>query len=390
MADLDRIYLDHNATTPLDPTVWEAMAGILRDGFGNPSSLHWFGQQARAAVDTARGQVAALIGASPSEIVFTASGTEADNMALRGWASLASGQRRKIVYSAIEHHAIVNTAKALAEEGWPVEAVRVGPQGLVDLDDLRARVGNDTGLVALMLANNETGVIQPVAEAAAIARQRGALVHCDAVQAAGKIAVDVRTLDVDTLALSAHKVYGPKGTGALYVKRGTRMKSLIRGGSQERNRRAGTENVAGIVGMGRAAETALGELPGEAPRLAKLRDRLEAGLLALPGTLRNGEGPRVPNTTNISFEGIEAESLLMALDLMGIAVSTGAACAAGAVEPSHVLRAMGLPLERVQGSVRFTQGRTTSDAQVDRVVEAVFSTVERQRRLGLRSAGGAR
>jgi len=390
MADLDRIYLDHNATTPLDPTVWEAMAGILRDGFGNPSSLHWFGQQARAAVDAARGQVAALIGASPSEIVFTASGTEADNMALRGWASMASGQRRKIVYSAIEHHAIVNTAKALAEEGWPVEAVRVGPQGLVDLDDLRARVADDTGLVAIMLANNETGVIQPVAEAAAIARQRGALVHCDAVQAAGKIPVDVRALDVDTLALSAHKVYGPKGTGALYVKRGTRMKSLIRGGSQERNRRAGTENVAGIVGMGRAAETALGELSGEAPRLAKLRDRLEAGLLALPGTLRNGEGPRVPNTANISFEGIEAESLLMALDLMGIAVSTGAACAAGAVEPSHVLRAMGLPLERVQGSVRFSLGRTTSDAQVDRVVEAVFSTVERQRRLGLRSAGGVR
>ena len=390
MTDLDRIYLDHNATTPLDPSVWEAMAGILRDGFGNPSSLHWFGQQARAAVDTARGQVAALIGAAPSEIVFTASGTEADNMALRGWASMASGQRRKIVYSAIEHHAIVNTAKALAEEGWPVEAVRVGPQGLVDLDDLRARVADDTGLVAIMLANNETGVIQPVAEAAAIARQHGALVHCDAVQAAGKIPVDVRTLDVDTLALSAHKVYGPKGTGALYVKRGTRMKSLIRGGSQERNRRAGTENVAGIVGMGRAAETALGELPGEAPRLAKLRDRLEAGLLALPGTLRNGEGPRVPNTANISFDGIEAESLLMALDLMGIAVSTGAACAAGAVEPSHVLRAMGLPLERVQGSVRFSLGRTTSDAQVDRVVEAVFSTVERQRRLGLRSAGGAR
>lgn len=389
MSNQDRIYLDHNATTPLEPSVWDAMAGVLRDGFGNPSSLHWFGQQARAAVDEARGQVAALVGASPSEIVFTASGTEADNMALRGWASLGGERRRKLVYSAIEHHAVVNTAKALAEEGWPVEAVRVGPQGLVDLDDLGARVDDETGLIAVMLANNETGMIQPLAEVVAIARRHGALVHCDAVQAAGKLPVDVRALDVDTLALSAHKVYGPKGVGALYVKRGTRMKALIRGGSQERNRRAGTENVAGIVGMGRAAEIARAELPREAPRLAKLRDRLEAGLLALPRTQRNGEGPRVPNTANVSFEGIEAESLLMALDLMGIAVSTGAACAAGAVEPSHVLRAMGLPMERVQGSVRFSLGRTTSEAQVDRVVEAVLATLERQRRLGRRAAGGA-
>jgi cysteine desulfurase len=378
---VERIYLDHNATTPLDPRVLEAMLPLLTEGFGNPSSLHWFGQRARAAMDEARGQVAALIGAMPSEIVFTASGTEADNMALRGAAAAAREPRRGVVYAAIEHHAVMNTAKALAEEGWPVEVVRAGGDGLVDLDDLRAKVSDRTAIVAVMLANNETGVVQPVAEVARIARERGALVHCDAVQAAGKVPVDVRALDVDLLALSAHKIYGPKGTGALYVRRGTRMKSLVRGGSQEKNRRAGTENVAGIAGLGRAAALAREELSASSLRLAALRDRLEERLLALPGARRNGEGPRVPNTSNVSFDGVEAESLLMALDLMGIAVSTGAACAAGAVEPSHVLRGMGLPLERVQASLRFSLGRSTTEADVERAAAAVAEAVERQRRL---------
>ncbi len=278
---MERIYLDHNASTPLDPRVLEAMLPVLRDGFGNPSSLHWYGQQARALLDEARAQVARLIGATPSEIVFTASGTEADNMALRGALGvIKQGQaaggsrepRRKIVYSAIEHHAVVNTAKALAEEGWPVEVVRVGADGLVDLEDLRAKVDATTALVAVMRANNETGVIQPVDEVARIAHAAGALVHCDGVQAAGKIPVDVRALDVDTLALSAHKFYGPKGVGVLYVKRGTRLQPWARGGSQERNRRAGTENVAGIVGLGRAAALAADDLPAEAPRLEALRE----------------------------------------------------------------------------------------------------------------------
>ena len=376
---MDRIYLDHNATTPLDPRVLEAMLPLLRDGVGNASSIHWFGQRARAALDDARGEVAALIGASPAEIVFTGSGTEADNTALRGVAGLAREPRRKIVCTAVEHHAVLNTARALAEEGFAVEMARVGGDGRVDLADLEARVDESTALVAVMLANNETGVLQPVAEVARLARAKGALVHCDAVQAAGKVAVDVRALDVDLLALSAHKIYGPQGVGVLYARRGARLRPLLRGGAQERNRRAGTENVAGIAGLGEAARLARAELGGQAERLAARRDRLEQRLLALPGAVRNGEGPRVPNTTNVSFAGVDAESLLMALDLMGLAVSTGAACAAGAVEPSHVLRAMGLPMARVQASLRFSLGRSTTDAEVDRAAEAVALAVAKQR-----------
>ena len=376
---MERVYLDHNATTPLDRRVLEAMLPILESGFGNPSSLHWFGQRARGAVEDARAQVAALIGASPSEIVFTGSGTEADNMALRGVAGAAKDPRRKIVHTAVEHHAVIHTARALQEEGWPVETVRVGQDGVLDLDSLRAVVDDATALVSVMLANNETGVMQPLSEVVRIAKARGALVHCDAVQAAGKVPLDVSALGVDLLALSAHKFYGPKGVGVLYIRRGTRLRAWARGGAQERNRRPGTENVAGIVGLGRAATLAREELRAEAPRLQALRDRLEHKLFAIPGTRRNGEGPRVPNTTNVSFEGIEAESLLMALDLMGIAVSTGAACAAGAVEPSHVLRGMGLPVERVQASIRFSLGRSTTEVQVDRAAAAVAEAVERQR-----------
>jgi cysteine desulfurase len=382
---VERIYLDHNATTPLDPRVLEAMLPVLREGFGNASSLHWFGQRARAAVDEARGAVAALVGATPAEVVFTGGGTEADNLALRGVAAAARQPRRKVLYSAVEHHAVMHTARALAEEGVPVEAVRVGGDGVVDLDDLRAKLDDTTALVAVMLANNETGLLQPVAEVARLAHEKGALVHCDGVQAAGKVPVDVRALDVDLLALSAHKIYGPQGVGALVVRRGTRMKPLLRGGSQERNRRAGTENVAGIVGLGRAAQLAAQDLAGEAARLAALRDRLEARLLAVPGTRRNGEGPRVPNTLNVSFERTEAESLLLALDLTGVAVSTGAACAAGAMEPSHVLRAMGLPLPRVQASLRLSLGRSTTEAAVDRAADLIASAVVRQRESAVRA-----
>jgi len=373
------VYLDCNATTPLDPRVLEAMLPALRESFGNASSIHWFGQQARAAIDEAREAIARLIGATPQEIVFTGSGTEADNMALRGAAWRAREPRRKIVYSAIEHHAVLNTARALAEEGWPVESVGATSEGRVDLDALADTVDERTALVAVMLANNETGAIQDVAEVARIARRHGALVHCDAVQAAGKIEIDVRALDVDLLALSAHKFYGPKGTGALYVRRNTRLAALLRGGAQERNRRAGTENVAGIVGLGRAALLAREELPGDAARVAALRDRLQARLLELPDVRVNGSGARVPNTTNVSFGGIDAESLLMGLDLMGVAVSTGAACAAGAVEPSHVLRAMGLSPERVQGSLRLSLGRFSSEADVERGAAAIGEAVERQR-----------
>jgi cysteine desulfurase len=290
--------------------------------------------------------------------------------------------------TAIEHHAVLNTARALAEEGIPVETVRVDGSGRVDMADLRAKVDDRTALLSVMLANNETGVVQPVAEAALIAHQRGALLHCDAVQAAGKVEVDVRSLDVDLLTLSGHKIYGPKGVGVLYVRRGTALAAFVRGGAQERNRRAGTENVAGIVGLGVAATLAhehherLDAEAGLAVPLRALRDGFETRLLAIPGAEANGVEPRVPNTTNVSFEGTEAEGLVMALDLMGVAVSTGAACAAGAIEPSHVLRAMGLSPERVQASLRFSLGRATTEAELTRAAEAVRTTVERQRRLG--------
>jgi cysteine desulfurase len=385
-----RIYLDHNATTPLDPRVLEAMTAVLREDFGNPSSLHWFGQRARAALDVARAQVASLLGATANEIVFTGSGTEADNMALRGVSGMTRDGRRKILYSGIEHHAVVNTAKALAAEGVPVEAIRVGSDGLVDLDDLERRLDAETALVAVMLANNETGVIQPVAEVAQRAHAKGALVHCDAVQGAGKIPIDVAALGVDLLAVSAHKLYGPKGAGALYVKRGTRLLALLRGGAQEKNRRAGTENVAAIVGLGEAAAVAKVALAGEAVREARLRDTLEQSLLAAGQAQRNGDGPRVPNTTNLSFDGVEAESLLMALDLAGVAVSTGAACAAGAVEPSHVLRAMGLPMPRIEGSLRLSIGRGTSDEDVRTAATLITEAVARQRALRMRAVPARR
>jgi len=376
---VQRIYLDHNATTPLDPRVVEAMTGALAGTYGNPSSLHWFGQQARAAVEEARESVARLVGAQPAEIVFTASGTEADNMALRGVALAQREPRGRLLVSAIEHHAVLHCARALAEEGWPVETVRVTSAGLVDLEDLERKLEAGAALVAVMLANNETGVVQPLGDVVRLAHARGALVLCDAVQAVGKLSVDVRALDIDLLALSAHKFYGPKGVGALYVRRGTRLKAFVRGGAQERNRRAGTENVAGVVGLGCAARIAREELAREPPREAVLRDALEERLLAIAGARRNGDGARVSNTTNLSFDGIEAESLVMALDLAGLAVSSGAACAAGAVEPSHVLRAMGLPPALVQASVRFSLGRGTTREEIEEAAALVEQAVARQR-----------
>ncbi|HSD27684.1 MAG TPA: aminotransferase class V-fold PLP-dependent enzyme [Vicinamibacteria bacterium] len=377
---MHRTYLDHNATTPVDPRVLDAMLPFLRADYGNPSSLHWFGQRARAAVEQARAQVATLVGADPAEIVFTASGTESDNMALRGAAAKAPPPRTRVVCSAIEHHAVLNAARAMRDEGRPVAIARVGEDGVLDLDDLAAKVDEATAVVSVMLANNETGVLQPVPEAARIARARGALVHCDAVQAAAKVPIDVHGLGVDLLTLSAHKLYGPKGAGCLFVRRGTPMVPLVRGGAQERNRRAGTENVAGIVGLGVAAALAREALETEAGRVAALRDALEARLLAIPGVRRNGGDPRVPNTTNVSFEGIDAEALLIALDLEGIATSTGAACAAGGIEPSHVLRAMGQPPERVQSSLRLSLGRGTTQQDVDHAAEVIAAGVARMRK----------
>lgn len=383
-----RVYFDYNATTPLAPAVIDAVVQSTRDVFGNASSIHHFGQQAKAAMDDARSAVATLLNADPSEVVFTSGGTEADNFAIRGAAeALEVGGRKHLIASAIEHEAVLNTLKALARRGWRTTLLPVDASGIVSPDRLREAIAADTALVSVMHANNEIGTIQPIASLAAIAHEHGALLHTDAVQSVGKIPVDVRALGVDLLSLSAHKFNGPKGAGALWIKRGTRMQPITTGGKHERNRRAGTENVPAIVGLGAAAHLAAGKLATEAARVGALRDRLETGILrAVSGTAVNGApGARVPNTTNISFERVEAESLLIALDLEGIAVSTGSACSSGTLEPSHVLRAMGLPAHRTQNSLRFSLGMFSTEEEVDRVVEVLPRLVEKLRGLTRRT-----
>jgi cysteine desulfurase len=381
---VQRIYLDHNATTPLHAAAAEAMVAALREDFGNPSSVHYFGQRAKGAVDHARSAVAALMGAEPSDVVFTSGGTESDNLAIRGAAeALERTGRVHLVASAIEHEAVLNTLKALARRGWETTLLPVGDDGLVSPDALRVALTDHTALVSVMHANNEIGTVQAVAELARLTHERGALFHTDAVQSAGKIPVDVKALGVDMLSISAHKFYGPKGIGALWMRRGLRLLPVLTGGKQERNRRAGTENVPGIVGMGAAATIARGKMADEAARLATLRDRLEEGILrAVPATAVNGaRAPRVPNTTNISFDRVEAESLLIALDLEGIAVSTGSACSSGTLEPSHVLKAMGFPAHRTQNSIRFSLGSANTEAEIDRVIAVLPGIVEKLRAL---------
>jgi len=360
---VERIYLDHNATTPVAPEVSDRMAEALREEFGNPSSVHHFGQRAKAAIDEARAAVAALLGGEPSEVIFTSGGTESDNFALRGAVeALGVTGRTHLVTTGIEHEAVINTVKALARRGATATTVKVDQSGIVVPDAIAAALTPQTALVSVMHANNEIGTIQPVAEIARLAKASGALVHTDAVQSAGKIPVNVKALGVDLLSISAHKIYGPKGVGALWIRRGLRVAPLLTGGKHERSRRAGTENVPGIIGMGVAAQLAMAKMSDEAVRLAALRDRLEDGILAaVPGTTINGDrSPRVPNTTNISFDRVEAESLLIALDLAGIAVSTGSACSSGTLEPSHVLKAMGFSQHRAQNSIRFSLGAATT------------------------------
>ena len=380
---VQRIYLDYNATTPLAPTVREEVMRTLEE-FGNPSSVHHFGQRAKALVDDARAAVAALVSSEPSEIVFTSGGTEADNLALRGAADvLESSGRTHIVVSAIEHEAILNTAKALARRGCQVTIVPVDARGIVSVDAVREAVTKQTAVVSVMHANNEIGTIQSIAEIAAVAHSVGALMHTDAVQSVAKIRVDVRALGVDMLSLSAHKFYGPKGAGALWIRRGVRLAPTSTGGRHERGRRAGTENVHGIVGLGAAAALALEKTSAEGARLATLRDWLERGLLeTVERTAVNGERTlRVPNTTNISFADVEAESLLIGLDLEGIAVSTGSACSSGTLEPSHVLRAMGFSAHRTQNSIRFSLGAGTTEDDIDRVIGILPRVVDKIRNL---------
>jgi len=379
-----RAYFDHNATTPPAPEVTEAVVRALTDEFGNASSVHHFGQRAKAVLDEARSAVAALIGGEPAEIVFTSGGTEADNLALRGAAeALESTGRRHLIASSIEHEAVLNTVKALVKRGWTSTLLPVDASGIVAPAALASAITRETAIVSVMHANNEIGTVQPIADLAAIAHEHGALFHTDAVQSAAKLPVDVKALGVDLLAISAHKFNGPKGAGALWIRRGTRLISTMTGGKHERNRRGGTENVPGIAGMGVAARLGREKLTANAARLSALRDRLERGVLdRVSGTALNGAPtPRVPNTTNISFDGVEAESLLIALDLEGFAVSTGSACSSGTLEPSHVLRAMGLPSHRTQNSIRFSLGLGNTEEQVDALLAKLPTVVEKLRTL---------
>lgn len=379
------MYLDHNATTPLHPEALAAMLPYLTDRFGNASSLHAWGQEARSALERARTTIARALGSGDKDtVVFTAGGTEGDNLALLGVATAAQARGRHLIVSAVEHHAVLHTASHLARRGYEVTHLPVDGQGRLDPDEVRRAIRPDTILVSLMHGNNETGVLFPIAEAGRICRERDVPLHTDAVQSFGKLPVNVDALGVSLLTLSAHKLGGPKGMGALFVRRGTKMQPLLHGGTQERSRRAGTENVAGAVGFARAAELMLQDQAGAAKRLSDLRDRLECGLMtALPGVERNGHPTeRLPHATNLAFAGVEAESLILALDLEGIGVSSGAACSSGSLELSHVLSAMGLPRERAASAVRFSLGRTTTPEEIARVLEVVPPIVERMRRIG--------
>jgi cysteine desulfurase len=380
------IYFDYNSTTPVDRSVLDAMLPFFSEKFGNASSIHSSGQCGRSAVDAARDSVAKFIGAKPAEIVFTSGGTEADNLALFGSVSASNHSRKHIITTAIEHHAVLNAAQSLREQGIDVTFVSVGAAGVVDPQDIRRALRPDTILISVMHANNELGTIQPVEEIGRIAAEADVYFHCDAVQSAGKLPLDVNRLGVNLLSISAHKIYGPKGVGALYVRTGTPLHPQFHGGHHERDRRPGTENVPGIVGFGKAAELAKINLEADSARIEILRNRLEEVLLnTLPSVRVNGNrSRRVANTTNLAFAAAGGEALVIALDLQGIACSTGAACSSGAVEPSHVLLAIGLSPEEARSSLRFSLGRATTAAEIDRAIAIIPPTVERLRALSPR------
>lgn len=380
---MSRVYLDHNATTPVRPEVIEAMLPYLQTRFGNPSSVHRAGQEARAAVEAARSQVARLLNADAPEIVFTSGGSESDVLAISGAAQqgleASAGARRHIVTTAVEHEAVRELMARLRRRGFDVTAAPVDGWGRVDCSEVRRSLRDSTVLVTVMLANNEVGTLQPVREIASLCRERGIACHTDAVQAVGKIPVDVERLGVDLLSLSGHKINAPKGVGALYVRKGVRLSPLITG-RQERNRRGGTENVAGIVALGRACELIGAELPEHSRRLSELRRRLEAGCLGIPGSRLNGHPEeRLPGTSHFSFEGVEGHPLVVALDIEGVCASSGSACASGATEPSQVLMAMGVEPALAAGSLRLSMGWGSGDADVDRVLDVLPRAVGRLR-----------
>jgi cysteine desulfurase len=376
---MQRVYFDNNATTPVLPEVFEAMLPYYGEHFGNASSIHHHGQETRAAVERARESVAELVGCRSSEIVFTSGGTEGDNLAIFGLAT----EGDHIITSTIEHHAVLNACKRLEAMGCEVTYIPVDGRGLVDPAEVRRGVRSNTKLISIMMANNETGVLQPVGEIGKIAAEAEIYFHTDAVQAAGKVAIDVKQIGCDLLSISGHKMNAPQGAGALFVRKGTILQPMLYGGSHERSRRAGTENVPGIVGLGRAAEIAKDALnDGSIANIEQMRDRLQQMLSRLEAAGVNGDGaPRVPNTTNIYFDHIEGEALVIALDLKGLAVSTGAACSSGAIEPSHVLTAMGLRAERARASIRFSLGKQNTEEEVEFALALVPDTVARLREL---------
>ncbi len=377
MSTYNRIYLDHNATTRVHPDVLTVIVSAQDESYGNPSSIHRFGQEALRILDSAREQVAGFIGADPEEIVFVGSGTEANNLTLRGVVDRSGGYTGHVITSAIEHQAVLNPCRYLAERGVRVSYLPVDEHGLLSPDTVAGAIGADTVLVSVMLANNDVGTIQPVAEIAGLLKDRNILLHTDAIQAAGRVPIRVDDLGVDLLSLSGHKFYGPKGVGALYVRKGVDLTPLIHGGHHERNRRAGTENVPGIAGLGRACELAREELEQNARNVSGLRDRLQDGILKGIERVRVNGHPtrRLPNTLNLSIDGVDGESLIMNLDLHGIAASTGSACSSETDEPSHVLIAMGLDRDTALGSVRFSLGRNTTEEEVDTTVSALTEIV---------------
>jgi cysteine desulfurase len=376
------IYLDNNATTKVDPEVVEAMLPYLTDYYGNPSSMHSFGGQVKKAVNQAQEQVAALLGADESEIIFTSGGTEGDNAAIRA-ALLAQPDKRHIITTQVEHPAVLSLCKQLEKQGYNVTYLSVNHEGQLDLNELEASLTGNTALVTIMYANNETGVVFPIEQIGVQVKERGALFHVDAVQAVGKIPMNMKTSTIDMLTMSGHKIHAPKGIGALYVRRGVRFRPMLIGGGQQRGRRAGTENVPGVVALGKAAELELLHLEEATARERKLRDRLEQTIIAtIPDCQVNGHSTqRLPNTTNIGFKYIEGEAILYLLNQYGICASSGSACSSGSLEPSHVLRAMGLPYTILHGSIRFSLCRYTTDAEIDTVLAVMPGIVERLRAL---------
>ncbi len=378
-----RIYLDNNATTPVEPAVFDAMLPFFSTDFGNASSIHSYGQRCRGAVEGARASVAALLGAKPAEIIFTSGGTEGDNAAIFGVVNAAPGEKKHVITSKIEHNAVLNVCQELQRRGVEVTYVPVSREGVVDPDDIHRALRPETVLISIMYANNELGTVQPIEEIGRIAAEADVYFHTDAVQAAGKLPIDVNKLGVDLCAISGHKLNAPKGAGALYIRQGTHLQPHTFGGRHERGRRPGTENVPGIVGLGKAAELAQKWITEDGPRVAMLRDRLQEALLAqVPEARANGSrAPRTPNTANITFFHIEGESLVIALDLKGLACSTGAACSSGAVEPSHVLTAVGMPPEEARASIRFSLGHNTTADEVDFALGVIPGAIEKLREL---------